>query len=829
MRAKRLKSKRQQLSSKAPLVGPWRRRLAIRALAKDHSPEATQALAEFAALCHDGLPREAALDSLKQVTDPRCVDAVCEVWASHRKSPLDSLIVEMGWIASAPPTIRVLTALKANRTEMIHESGAEIVDGLVDACTDSDATIADRARQCLGQLKNSTAIDALCLRWTHKREKAVAEALERGKYVARQPVAARVLTALKAGRLDVVSNAGPEVVEALIASAKDLDPAIAEKAVVVLRQLALPETKEALCNLVIERDEPLAREAALAAQYLPRDPTRRALFYFLTEQWEKYEALDFDRQLLAGAYEVGRKKLRCRIAEKGRRSGRTEWLTAIVSSRHERRLSEMTGEEWEAAVAVLHEHQRWDECWQLAQAAPADWSARLLQHLKESDWRPQDERSRAAFLELVGLIDHCQSEPPFFGRLMREASLLSGHTEAVCCLAISKDNLTLASASHDHTVGLWHLEENRPKRILKGHQDWVDCLALSPDERLLASASRDRTVILRSWPEGEMLKQLQGHADEIRCLAFAPDGSVLGSASNDATIRLWSMPDGDALATLNGHTDIVNCLAVNPNGRVIASGSYDNDVRLWSLPGGQPIATLKGHKAMVNCVAFGTDGETAISGSKDRTAIIWKISDQTKSARLKGHRDDVSCLAISPDNNLLATGSWDTTIRLWKIPSGEFIDTFGATGTDEGHSSWVSCLAFSPDGKTLASGGFDRTVRLWSVPGGAPLKTLDSHTDRITSVLFSPDGRALISSSFDRTIRVWRSELARLRRLPIGQTTIEDLDWVENVLANSRLSDSERGWMQFLFALMHGRRRYDIQLGEGARISVGEFDIEIEG
>ena len=74
---------------------------------------------------------------------------------------------------------------------------------------------------------------------------------------------------------------------------------------------------------------------------------------------------------------------------------------------------------------------------------------------------------------------------------------------------------------------------------------------------------------------------------------------------------------------------------------------------------------------------------------------------------------------------------------------------------------------------------------------------------------------------------VWKSELARLRQIPIARTTLEDLDWVEKILSNSHLSATERAWLEFLKALIRWRRRYDIQLGDASPITVGELDIEI--
>ncbi|MBI2947385.1 MAG: HEAT repeat domain-containing protein [Verrucomicrobia bacterium] len=821
-------SYRKRLWSEVPFFGPWRRRRAIRALAHQASPEAAGILAEFATLCRDNRLLSLTLAALESFSSPACIDRICAVWAATRHPILTDLIRGKNWIASSPAQIRVLTALKSGRVEAILAGESEVIDPLVESCSDADSEIASGARECLGQLRSPAAIDALCARWVRKRETAVAAAVEQAGYVANQPLSARVWTALKAGHRTLLTDGGLEVVEPLVAAAKDSDPEIAQPAAEALQELTDPQAQEALCGLVIDGEEAAARHAAISAHYAPRDPLQRALFYFLTAQWDAYENLDFDQRLLGRAYEAGNRKLRCRIAEKGRQCGRTEWLTAIVGARHERRLGEMTDEEWEAAVAVLRENKRWEDCWQLAQVAPADWSVRLLTNLKHAGWKPRLEQDREALAALSRAVEGCREEPPFLGRLLRNAELLEGHGDAVTCLVLSRDGVTLASASQDQTVRLWRPGDQAFSKALRGHTDWVDCLALSPDERALASGSRDNTVILWRWPEGELLHRLQGHTDDVRCLAFSHDGGVLASGGSDTSIRLWSAPDGQSISRLTGHSDVVTCLAFSPQGDVLASGSYDNDVRLWSLSEARPIATLKGHKAMVNCLALTQDGEHVISGSKDRSIMIWSLSDRTKLRRLKGHRDDVTCLAISPDGSLLASGSWDTTARLWGLPGGELLDTLGAAETNDGHESWVSCLAFSPDGKVLVSGGFDHTVRLWSVPGGAPLKTLEGHQDRVKCVRFSPDGRTLITGSADRTIRIWKSELARLRRLPVGRTTVEDFEWVENVLSNSKLSDAERGWIEFLFALMRARRRYDIEVGEAARISIGEFDIELE-
>jgi hypothetical protein len=93
-----------------------------------------------------------------------------------------------------------------------------------------------------------------------------------------------------------------------------------------------------------------------------------------------------------------------------------------------------------------------------------------------------------------------------------------------------------------------------------------------------------------------------------------------------------------------------------------------------------------------------------------------------------------------------------------------------------------------------------------------------------------PKGQGLASGSADKTVRLWSLEPPRLSYIPLGHTSIEDMAWVQQTLQSGEASEAERGWLEFLLAMMHWRRRFDIGVGEvPQRMEVGEFDIEIEG
>jgi WD40 repeat protein len=619
----------------------------------------------------------------------------------------------------------------------------------------------------------------------------------------------------------------PEAVHALAeAVTRSKDEQVRAIALNVLQQLAAQgnaEAQEALCHLVIEHDHPTAREIAIAAGYAPRETGQRALFYFLSEQWEKYEALDFDHSLLRAVYETADEQTRRRIMEKARRAGRVEWVMVATGGRMLRRLGEMTDAEWEAALAVLEGGKRWEEMWRLAQEAPPRWSARVLRGLgkRMREWGNENKGGeREGYEELVGLAERLEVEELDSSWVERSQTMLEGHTDQVMCLSFSPDGRLLASGGFD-TVRLWSVPEWREFKRLEGHTGcWYMCLSFSPNGQFLATGENSG-VRLWSVPEGREMKRLEGPLGN--CLSFSPDGRFLAGGSDDDTVRLWSVSEGREVKRLEGHTETVDCLSFSPDGRFLASGGgvyIDHTVRLWSVPEGREVKRLEGHTRTVRHLSFSPDGRFLASGSQDNTVRLWSVPEGQEVKTLRGYIVGATCLSFSPDGRFLASGSQDNTVRLWSVPEGQEVKELKHTGL-------VGCLSFDPDGRFLASA--DDTVRLWSVPEGREVKTLRRHTDFVSCLSFSPDGRFLASGSWDKTVRLWATGLLHLSRLPVRQMTLKDLAWVEETRRSADLSAAERQWLEFTETLMRWRRRFDIQLAEAPRrIAVGEFDIEIE-
>jgi WD40 repeat protein len=325
---------------------------------------------------------------------------------------------------------------------------------------------------------------------------------------------------------------------------------------------------------------------------------------------------------------------------------------------------------------------------------------------------------------------------------------LIGHSNLVNSVAFSFDGLILASASDDNTIKLWHLETQKPIATLTGHSDLVNSVAFSPDSKTLASASDDKTIKLWHLETQKLIATLR-HSNEVRSVAFSPDGKTLASTSDDHTIKLWQLQSQKPIATLTGHSSKVNSVAFSPDGLTLASASSDKTIKLWHLQSQKPIATLTGHSSKINSVAFSPDGLTLASASSDKTIKLWHLQSQKLIATLTGHSSWVYSVAFSPDALTLASASLDKTIKLWNLESQKPIATL------TGHSIWVSSVAFSPDGKTLASASGDNTIKLWNLQTQKEITTLTGYSRWVLSVAFSPDGKTLASASSDKTIKLW--------------------------------------------------------------------------
>jgi hypothetical protein len=118
---------------------------------------------------------------------------------------------------------------------------------------------------------------------------------------------------------------------------------------------------------------------------------------------------------------------------------------------------------------------------------------------------------------------------------------LKGHTDAVRCLAWTKDGKTLISGSYDYSIRTWNTTKWEQVAILDEHTSLVLALAISPNDRILASTSSDNTTRLWNLDNGKLISSPLQHAQQVNCVSFSAGGKLLATGCRDKNAYLWDV------------------------------------------------------------------------------------------------------------------------------------------------------------------------------------------------------------------------------------------------------------------------------------------------
>ena len=300
---------------------------------------------------------------------------------------------------------------------------------------------------------------------------------------------------------------------------------------------------------------------------------------------------------------------------------------------------------------------------------------------------------------------------------------------------------------------------------LSGHRQAVTCVAFHPVFSSLASGSEDTTIKIWDWELGELERTVKGHTKAVLDADYGGPrgGTLLASCSSDLTIKLWDPSEEyKNIRTLPGHDHSVSAIRFVPSGaagspasgNLLVSASRDTTLRVWDVTTGYCVKTIRGHSDWVRDVAPSFDGRWLLSAGMDQTARLWDASSGEQKALFLGHEHVIECVAIAPaasyenlaqmaglkkappassSAEFIATGSRDKTVRLWDS-RGTLIKTL------IGHDNWVRGLLFHPGGKYLLSCADDRSIRCWDLTQeGKCVKTVDdAHSHFVAAMRWAP-------------------------------------------------------------------------------------------
>jgi len=139
------------------------------------------------------------------------------------------------------------------------------------------------------------------------------------------------------------------------------------------------------------------------------------------------------------------------------------------------------------------------------------------------------------------------------------------------------------AAGVDCAVQVWDVKTRRRIALMGGHTFTVSTVAVSCDNLRIASGSYDKSIRLWDTVTYTQIWELSGHTDPVRSVSFSPDGRWITSGGNDDSIRIWHCDSGQlSQPPLQGHTDIITSVAISRDGCQLISGSQDETIRIWS-------------------------------------------------------------------------------------------------------------------------------------------------------------------------------------------------------------------------------------------------------
>lgn len=737
---------------------------------------------------------ERAREAILHLHTQESIDALLSTWLDSRYPFLGDIVRQAGYVAAKPPAVRVLSALFVNQLEVLKDSTPDMVPPLVNALQHANTQIAARARTCLLQLREQSAVDAFCRLWNETRSPVLEDILMQAGYKARSPLNVRLLVALKTGFLQTAQKANREGLPTLLDALKDPDETIRSNAQIALSNLKNEDTREALCVRVIEKDDPVAREIALANGYAPRTPDLRALFYFLTEQWQAYDILDFDQSILRAIYETSQPDLRQRIASRVQAAGRTDYLTILAGVDYRSRAERVNPTEAALMIRILAENREYTRLWSLTSELALPFSLQIVQLLRDQGWQPADEADQALFAELVEL-----SNQPI---LLDPAELAR-----VLPLAIPRSTLKIRGRVND--------------------------AAFSPTRPVLAIASSHRKIVLWNFQTASVEQLIEGFAHSVGKVNFTPLGILVAAerTSTQADCHVY-VCHGQENFLLGQHTGTVTVLEPVGQDRLLTAGR-DQKAAVWDLASRKLLAQ-KEFTFWARSAAVSPDQHSAAL-LHDRLSLV-RLPELTVvpgypflAPRVDRFKSGIAQnAAFAPDGRFLLTGQYNGQVGLYYHTSQTQRPRRAVLTR---HNQPVRGVHFLPGHPLVITAGAEGQVRFIRWPDMTLEGMVYSPEGQLTSLRVSHNGGFMATGTNEASLMLWDLRVQDIPGLFTQPLATATHDQVSNVLALSEyysLPDGVRNGLRFMRLLLQYRFRYDIQIEEAPIIRYGEFDIIVD-
>ncbi|KNA22515.1 hypothetical protein SOVF_033480 [Spinacia oleracea] len=293
------------------------------------------------------------------------------------------------------------------------------------------------------------------------------------------------------------------------------------------------------------------------------------------------------------------------------------------------------------------------------------------------------------------------------------------HENSVYDICWTKDDTSVLTASADHTIKLWDVEQKKCYGLLKGHEGSVKSVSCHPtNSDLVVSGSRDGSFALwdlrckphqgMEWiTSTEQVKGAHASAKQKRSrnkkaasplpsrtvtsvLYLKDEISIATAGAVDSVVKFWdtrnlrapaaqASPLQGSMTEMKGRQHGITSLSQDLNGVLLSASCTDNRIYLYNvlqLEKG-PVSSFTGSKIGSFFVksTISPDASHILSGSGDGNAYIWQVDNLDQDPiSLRRHEKEVTAVDwCLQEPGKIATASDDFTVCFWNIQNRNYL------------------------------------------------------------------------------------------------------------------------------------------------------------
>jgi len=265
------------------------------------------------------------------------------------------------------------------------------------------------------------------------------------------------------------------------------------------------------------------------------------------------------------------------------------------------------------------------------------------------------------------------------------------HTDSVTCVLFIEKHGLVVSGSHDCTIAVWKIEEDRAV-VDQEHNDEEQGDDADDDEKAKRNKRKERrerrkqkTAKKKRKRPAKMvfLDMVSASSFHVTALCDLEGGDVLasaGSLGSDATIMLWDLlrltcirvfRGGGHAGPIRGLVDIDSSDASS-----IVSCSVDGSVKIWNVAEGTCVVTDRSaHKRDIYCVTKLRDdvkkgsSRSFATGSANKTLMGWYLtSDLTLNRVFMCENTAATALSLAQlEDGCIAAGLQNGMVEIWRV------------------------------------------------------------------------------------------------------------------------------------------------------------------